>query len=116
MTMVELRHKQVHLRSVPYRRAIRWKGLRPIVNGFRWHDMERSRDGGSEASSTGNEGGQKNDVIGKVRWGAAKKALEHHNGDFELDLLANGQPVEVTQDQCDMVKLSCSGDGLAAAF
>ena len=53
--------------------------------------MGRSRDRGSEASSAGN-GGQINDVIGKIRFGAAMMALEQQNGDFELDPFANGQP------------------------
>ena len=76
-----------------------WKGPRPVANGFRRHDMEQSRDGGTDASSTGN-GCQRNDVVGKIRWGAAMNALEQQNSDFEVDPLANEKPVEVTQDRC----------------
>ena len=74
--------------TVSYRRAIRWKGPRPTANGFRQgrrHDMERSPDGESEASSTGN------DVVRNIRLGAAMKALEHPSDDVEVYPLANGR-------------------------
>ena len=46
-----------------------------------------------------------------------KKTVEHHDGDFEVEIqLANGQSVEVTQDRCDTMKVSCSGDQTGYSF
>ena len=36
--------------------------------------------------------------------------LEHQCGDLEVDALENWQPVEITQDWCDVIKFPRPGD------